>query len=121
MQFVIEEIRKIVVLVLLMEIILQLQCGKQYEPYIKMLAGIIVIYSLVQGIFGFWNSLQINIGGLFSNFTWSSGWEEAAWDMNEAEKETEVIESSVIELSEIRINTHIETITIEEIELGGVP
>ena len=58
MQYIIEWIRKIVLLVLLMEVVLQLQAGKQYEDYIKMLIGIMVIYSLVSGIFVFAGRLE---------------------------------------------------------------
>ena len=58
MQFIIEGIRKVVVLVLLMELVLQLQSGKQYESYIKMLVGIMVIYSLVVGLFGAFSNFE---------------------------------------------------------------
>lgn len=58
MQYIVEWIRKLVLLVLLMEVVLQLQAGKQYEAYIKMLVGIMVIYSLVSGIFVFLGNLE---------------------------------------------------------------
>ena len=52
MPWVVDWIRKAVVLVLLMEVVLQLQAGKQYESYLKMLVGIMVVYSITVGTFG---------------------------------------------------------------------
>ena len=62
MQWIVEWIRKIVILVLLMEVVLQLQSGRQYEAYIRMLIGIMVLYNLVGGIFGVFR--KIENGGL---------------------------------------------------------
>ena len=58
MQYLIEWIRKLVLLVLLIEAVLQLQAGKRYESYIKMLIGIMVVYNLVSGIFGIFGKLE---------------------------------------------------------------
>ena len=57
-----------------MEMVLQLQSGKQYEPYIKMLVGIMVVYSLISGIFGLFR--EIENGGLapMQEFQWSGNW-----------------------------------------------
>lgn len=51
MQHVIEAVRRIVVLVLLMEFVLRMQSGKQYEAYIKMLVGVMVVYTITTGIY----------------------------------------------------------------------
>ena len=58
MQYLTEWIRKLVLLVLLIEAVLQLQAGKRYESYIKMLIGIMVVYNLVSGIFGIFGKLE---------------------------------------------------------------
>lgn len=74
MQVFIEMIRKIVVLVLLMEVILQLQSGKQYESYIRILIGIMVVYSVVQGVFGAWNTITQTTLAPMQEFQWSEEW-----------------------------------------------
>ena len=74
MQFIIEIIRKVVILVLLMEVVLQLQSGKQYEPYIKMLIGIMVVYSLVSGIFGVWDKVEDVVLAPMQEFQWTGNW-----------------------------------------------
>ena len=58
MQDVIEGIRKVVVLILLMELVLQLGADKEYEPYMRLLIGIMVVYSLVAGIFGTFSGFE---------------------------------------------------------------
>ena len=74
MQFIIEIIRKVVILVLLMEVVLQLQSGKQYEPYIKLLIGIMVVYSLVSGIFGVWDKVEDVVLAPMQEFRWTGSW-----------------------------------------------
>lgn len=113
MQFVVEGIRKVVVLVLLMELVLQLQSGKQYEPYIKMLVGIMVVYSLVSGIFGVIGNLGEGILAPMQEFQWAGNWEfEVEY---QAEDETEINIAPVTDIT-------IEEIKIHEIErIGGTP
>lgn len=110
MQFIVEGIKKIVVLVLLMELVMQIQPGKEYEPYIKMLVGIMVVYSIFSGIFNVFGKFsEIQIAPM-KEFVWSGEWS--------IEEET-VLE----EKKEIRI----EKIIIEEIKqneiktIGGMP
>ena len=106
MQFVVEGIKKIVVLVLLMELVLQVQPGKEYEPYIKMLVGIMVVYSIFSGIF--------RVFGLFSDvqmepmqeFVWSDNWSTEERDFSEDKNEIS------IDMEKIQI----ETIVVEEIK-----
>lgn len=68
MQVLIGEIRKIVVLVLLMEFVLQIQPGKQYEPFVRMLAGVMVVYTIASRLFGIGNFPDIE------EFLWDSSW-----------------------------------------------
>lgn len=107
MQFIIEAIRKVVVLVLLMELVLQLQAGKAYEPYIKMLVGIMVIYSLVSGVVGGVQPLQ--------EFQWSGDWHTGFEEKLKEESDEKQIEV------EVNIPT-IGEIKIDEIKIqGGMP
>jgi len=115
MQFIIEAIRKVVVLVLLMELVMQLQVGKEYEPYIKMLAGIMVIYSLVSGVVSVTGSFGKNMLMPMQEFQWSGDWhagfEEKTMEKNN-EKQIEV-EVNVPAINEIKI---------DEIKIkGGTP
>ena len=120
MQFVIEAIRKVVVLVLLMELVMQLQVGKEYEPYIKMLAGIMVIYSLVSGVVSVTGNFSKNMLKPMEEFQWSGDWytwgkEKALEEHDEKQIEVEV---NVPAISEIKINE----IIIDEIKIqGGTP
>ena len=114
MQIVIDSIKKIVVLVLLMELVIQLQSGKQYEPYIKMLVGIMVVYSIVLGMSGmlgrFWD---FKIPPM-QEYQW-----EGAWDMENTifAEETDDITSTI---KEIRVETiKIEEINVNEIDVCG--
>lgn len=52
MQDIIEVVRRLVVMVLIMELVIQLSPAKQYEPYMKMLIGALVIWHLTTGICG---------------------------------------------------------------------
>ena len=124
MQFVIEAIRKVVVLVLLMEIVLQIQAGKQYEPYIKMLVGVMVVYSLVSGVIrqtdsGIWASLQ--------EFQWSESW------YSEFGKEAEALAEAAMEkekLQEVdggetghsigKIDVRVEISPVAEVSVGKI-
>ena len=112
MQFIIEVIRKVVILVLLMEVVLQLQSGKQYEPYIKMLVGVMVVYSLVRGIFGAWGVFE----GELKEFQWTGNWYEGFQHQAEKEVENQTVQqpedisSGIIQPVEIEIQTNIEPI-----------
>ena len=91
MQFIIEGIRKVVVLVLLMELVLQLQSGKQYEQYIRMLVGIMVVYSLVSGILGVFTGVEDRLLAPMEEFQWAGDWyfsfeEEALAEMERVEE-----------------------------------
>lgn len=116
MQVVIDGIRKIVVLVLLMELVLQLQSGKQYEPYIKMLVGIMVVYSIVAGICGAWGRLETLEIAPMQEFVWSGDWSVES----EIQEDQDDKKSSV---EEIQIDgVFIGKIKIDEIEtIGGAP
>lgn len=115
MQFIIEAIRKVVVLVLLMELVMQLQIGKEYASYIKMLAGIMVIYSLVSGVVSVTGNFSKNMLKPMQEFQWSGDWntgfeENAIEAHNEKQIEVEV---NVPEINEIKI---------DEIKIqGGTP
>ncbi len=86
MNVIIEGIRKIVVLVLLAELVLQLQSGKKYEPYMKLLVGIMVVYSLVSVIFGAFGGLE-NALAPMQEMQWSGEW---LWEIEvRAEEMTE--------------------------------
>lgn len=50
MAYLIEAVKKLVVLVLLMELVIRMQSGKKYEAYIKLLVGLMVVYSVVSGV-----------------------------------------------------------------------
>lgn len=119
MQVIVDGIRKIVVLVLLMELVLQMQSGKQYEPYIKILVGIMVVYSLINGIFGAWGSMEQRYLKPMQDFSWSGDWY--------VEFEKKAGEQTENEVSSEKANIHIDTIEIEKIKvkevdtLGGMP
>ncbi len=134
MQVIIEGIRKIVVLVLLMELVLQLQVGKEYEPYVKMLVGIMVVYSLVAGIIGVFSGVEKMLVPM-QEMEWTGEWlwefegqAEAFTEQNVeyygpegAEKEakemvgTIEVQSRIIAVPEVKI----EEIKIEEFDITG--
>lgn len=126
MQFIIEMIRKVVILVLLMEAVLQMQSGKQYEAYIKMLVGIMVVYSLVSGIFGVFR--EIENGGLapMQEFQWSGEWYAGLED--KAKKQVEDVmeeqsEEKKMNVQEKRIadiEVRIEIPSIAEVAIGEI-
>ncbi len=117
MQFVIDGIRKIVVLVLLMELVMQIQPGKQYEPYIKMLVGIMVVYSIISGVGSVWRNLETFPLKPMQEFVWSGDWNV---NISEEKENRDKITSDVEEV-------HVEQIVIGEIKieeirsLGGTP
>ena len=115
MQFVLDVIRKIVVLVLLMEWVIQLQPGKSYEPYIKMLVGIMVVYSIISGI----GSFQMPP---MQEFVWSDAGVTSP-DIKEGVSKDSDFHIRVPHLKEIQVEQIvIEEIDVKEIELtGGTP
>lgn len=117
MQFVIDGIRKIVVLVLLMELVMQMQSGKQYESYIKMLVGVMVVYSIVSGICGvFGNPESFRIAPM-QEFVWSGEWSVTV------PAEEEVKGDITSDVEEVQVEQIvIEKIKVKEIgTLGGTP
>ena len=126
MQFIIEVIRKVVILVLLMEIVLQMQSGKQYEAYIKMLVGIMVVYSLVSSIFGVFRELEN--GGLapMQEFQWSGEWyadldDQAKKQVGEVmEGQTKEKQENVQEKRISDIEVRIEIPSIAEVTIGEI-
>ena len=58
MERIIESIRNLVVMVLVMELVIQLAPAKQYEPYMKILMGLIVVLRLTMGIWGWIDILE---------------------------------------------------------------
>ena len=103
MQFIIEGIRKIVVLVFLMELVLQLQSGKQYEQYIRMLVGIMVVYSLVSGIFGVFTGVEEQLLAPMEEFQWAGDWYFSFEEQALAEMER--VEENIEDASECEGNT----------------
>lgn len=112
----IEIVRKAVVLVLLMELVLQLQPGKNYEPYLKMLVGLMMTYSLVTSILGVFGKFQGGIDDAFPGYDWVYDWSlEPVMQQEDVTGEQE--DSSVkIELIEIPV----EEIKIEKIEVERI-
>ena len=104
-QVLVDLIRKIVVIVLVLELILQLQPGKDYEPYLKLFVGLFVVFALVLGIHSgvFWNGLQFRFPQ--DVFEWSAG------NIKEEVGTSEI---------EIPIN-HIEIEKIEIERIGHIP
>lgn len=118
MQLFIELIKKVVVLVLLMDLVLQLQPGKVYEPYLKMLVGVMVLYSLISGIAGVWSRAGDWLVKPLENLGWiSEGY---------LELEKQALEQTTEEVAEehsIRVEVSVQpikTIQIEDIEIGKV-
>ncbi len=107
----IEFIRKAVVLVLVMEVLLWLQPGKNYGPYLKMLVGIMVVYSLVGGIFDVFGKFGKGIQFAFPEYAWTGDWSIDDLD-NEAEDTTETAHNT-IEIEQIDI-------PIQQIEIGKI-
>lgn len=122
MQIVIELIRKIVVFVLLMEVVLQLQSGRQYESYIRMLIGIMVVYLLVRGVYGIWYSLEDGVLAPLEEFQWKDDW-FYVWQQ-EAQRITEDAEKNMQTESDktghIKTEVQIEAIRIRDIQIEDI-
>ncbi len=118
MQWIVEWIRKIVILVLLMEVVLQLQAGRQYEAYIRMLIGLMVLYNLVSGIWGAFGQLE-NVGlERMEMFQWSENLFSNLEERAEAAVEgTEMEDESAA--MEVKVNiSPVAEINIREIRVG---
>ena len=124
MQFLLDGVRKIVVLVLLMELVIQMQPGKAYEPFIKMMVGIMVVYSIVSGIsdvFAGVTSFQIKP---MQEFVWNSNWDEG---IKGTTRERDMEDNRSGEISPKVDEVQIEQIVIEDIKVkeiekvGGIP
>ena len=123
MDFIIGGIRKIVVLVLLMELVVQMQSGKQYEPYIKMLIGIMVVYSIVSGISGVFAGITSFEMAPMQEFVWNGEWNLTG----EALDEEDTDRTGIGDISSGVEEVQVEEIVIEEIKIkeigtvGGAP
>lgn len=115
MLWVVEWIRKAVVLVLLMEVVLQLQTGKQYESYLKMLVGVMVVYSLVAGIFDVFPKLE----GLapMKEFQWNDTL-FVTLEEDATMQEEEVLQS-VISTVDVQVEVPVE-VSVERIDISAL-
>ncbi len=123
MEFIIDGIRKIVVLVLLMELVVQMQSGKQYEPYIKMLIGVMVVYSIVSGISGVFAGITSFEMAPMQEFIWSGDWDAIGGVLEEEDAD----KGGIGDISSRVEEVHVKEIVIEEIKVkeigtvGGAP
>lgn len=106
MQGFIDFIRKIVVMVLILELVIQLQPGKNYELYLKTFVGLFMVYSMISGIMG--GFLQGGYDVEWPDF-------EINWSLEETKEVVEEIEQIDIFVNGIEI----EKIDIERI--GPLP
>lgn len=111
MEFIIDGIRKIVVLVLLMELVVQMQSGKQYEPYIKMLIGIMVVYSIVSGISGVFAGITSFEMAPMQEFVWNGEWNLTGEVLDEEDAE---------EVGIGDISSGVEEVQVKEIVIGEI-
>ena len=123
MEFIIDGIRKIVVLVLLMELVVQMQSGKQYEPYIKMLIGIMVVYSIVSGISGVFAGITSFKMAPMQEFIWSGDWDAIGGVLEEEDADKGDIGAISSRVEEVQVKEIvIEEIKVKEIgTVGGAP
>ena len=123
MEFIIVGIRKIVVLVLLMELVVQMQSGKQYEPYIKMLIGIMVVYSIVSGISGVFAGITSFKMAPMQEFIWSGAWDAIGGVLEEEDADKGDIGAISSRVEEVQVKEIvIEEIKVKEIgTVGGAP
>lgn len=123
MEFIIDGIRKIVVLVLLMELVVQMQSGKQYEPYIKMLIGIMVVYSIVSGISGVFAGITSFKMAPMQEFIWSGDWDAEGGGLDEEDADKGDIGDISSRVEEVQVKEIvIEEIKVKEIgTVGGAP
>lgn len=116
MQGIMEIVRKTVVLVLIMELIMQLQPGKNYEPYLKMLVGMMMTYSIVAGIFGVFGDIGNKWTDDIPIFEWVGNWDLDGLDEKpdlQQNDENIQVDDIHIQIPEI----HIDNIAVERI--GG--
>ncbi len=99
MGFIVDIVAKIVVLILLVDLVLQLQIGKEYAPYIKVLTSFMVLATMVN-----------LVGHFFTDFSWG--------DISQIPYEefyvAEILEDA--QDGEISSEIGIDSIQVEEIE-----
>ena len=129
MSWMVDWIRRAVVLVLLMEVVLQLQAGKQYESYLKTLVGIMVVYSVAASVFGAFSKVE-SLGSM-KEFQWIEGWftdleKEAADQVEEVLQEQGYAESLIeqqifqSDISEVEVQVEVSgVVSVEQIDIGG--
>ena len=114
MNLLIEFVRKAVVLVLLMELVLCLQPGKKYEPYLKMLVGLMVTYTLVTNIMGIFSEVSGGMERVFGDYEWMGNWSY------ETQIQTEY-ETGGNNLERIGdINVSLEGVKVDKVEIGEI-
>lgn len=121
MQAIMEIIRKTVVLVLIMELVMQLQQGKNYEPYLKMLVGMMMTYSLVTGIFSVFGNIGNGWTGEMPIFEWVGNLELEQYGESDEQSFAEQ-GSENIQVDDIHIQIpeiHIDNIAVERIGDGS--
>lgn len=112
MQFLLDGIRKIVVLVLLMELVIQMQPGKAYEPYIKMLVGIMVVYSIAGGISDVFAGITSFSIKPMQEYVWNNDWYSAI--------EGTVDNNAADETGRGNISSGVDEIQVEQIIIGDI-
>lgn len=121
MEFVVEGIRKAVILVLLMEVVAQLQAGKEYEKLFKMLTGLMVVYSLATVVIGFFSEESI-LEPLESFFLESTDFisiDDTLWEL-EYEDQMQDEGRTADSIENISIPERSVTVTIPEIQIEEI-
>lgn len=117
MELLIEFIRKVVILVLLMELVLCLQPGKHFEPYLKMLVGVMITYTLVSHMLSAISGGLVEMEQALNQYKWASDY--FFGEKEEVDYETEVslseIEDTNIHISLGEVN--VKKVKIEEIKI----
>ena len=120
MQGFIDVIRKIVVMVLVLELVIQLQPGKNYEPYLKMFVGLFMIYSLMSGVMG--SAFQSQVGKTWSEYIYDWLDDETYFGFGETEYGTTEDEGNREGIGKIEVPIkHIKIEKIEVERIGKLP
>ena len=120
MNLLIDFIRKAVILVLLMELVLCLQPGKQFAPYLKMLVGVMITYTLASHMIGIFSGGVGKIERIFKEYEWSSNWSFALEEQAEYETEASLEETENTDIHISLGEVKVDNIKIEEIKIGNV-
>lgn len=118
MQLFMELVKKVVVLVLLTDLVLQLQSGKAYEPYLKMLVGVMVLYSLISGVAGVWSEAGDRLMKPLEDFGWIR---EEYFELENQALEQTTEETG--EKQDIRVELSVQPVAdirIEDVRIGKV-